>query len=211
MNGSPINLSWEKENASAILEAWYPGQSGGLAIANVLAGAADPGGRLPLTFYKSVADLPAFDNYEMTGRTYRYFTGTPVYPFGYGLSFTSFAYGPLSVLPLPGGGMRVAGQVRNTGTRAGNEVAQLYLNFPNAPGTPRLALRGFSRLSLRPGEARTVTFELSPRDLSSVTPDGVHMVLAGRYRVSVGSGQPGSGVPVQSAEFGIGRASVLPQ
>jgi beta-glucosidase len=211
MNGSPINFSWEKQNASAILEAWYPGQSGGLAVANVLAGRTDPGGRLPLTFYKSVADLPAFDNYEMTGRTYRYFAGTPVYPFGFGLSFTRFAYGPLSVSPVEGGGKRVSSQVRNTGGRPGNEVAQLYLNFPNAPGTPRIALRGFRRIALQPGAAQTVTFDLSPRDLSSVTPEGVHAVLAGRYRVSVGSGQPGTGVPVESAEFRIDRPAVLPE
>ncbi|NUR45989.1 MAG: glycoside hydrolase family 3 protein [Sphingomonas sp.] len=211
MNGSPINLSWEKQNAAAILEAWYPGQSGGLAVANVLTGRSDPGGRLPLTFYRGVDDLPPFDDYDMSGRTYRYFRGTPVYPFGYGLGFTTFAYGPLAVSPLPDGGMRIATQVRNTGSRSGDEVTQLYLNFPNAPGTPRIALRGFSRLSLQPGEARTVTFDLSPRDLSSVTPGGVHTVLAGRYRVSVGSGQPGTGVPVQSAEFGIDRPVVLPE
>jgi beta-glucosidase len=211
MNGSPINLSWEKQNAAAILEAWYPGQSGGLAVANVITGRSDPGGRLPLTFYKSVADLPPFDDYDMAGRTYRYFTGTPVYPFGYGLSFTTFAYGPLAVSALPNGGMRVATQVRNTGSRSGDEVAQLYLSFPNAAGTPRLALRGFHRLSLQPSETQTAVFDLSPRDLSSVTPEGVHTVLAGRYRVSVGSGQPGTGVPVQSAEFGIDRPVVLPE
>ena len=211
MNGSPINLGWAKDNAAAILEAWYPGQSGGLAVANVLAGRSDPGGRLPLTFYKSVTDLPSFDDYAMAGRTYRYFTGTPVYPFGYGLSFTTFSYGPLAVSPLPNGGMHVAAQVHNTGSRAGDEVAQLYLNFPDAPGTPRVALRGFHRLSLQPGEAQTVTFDLTPRDLSSVTPDGVHTVLTGSYRVSVGSGQPGTGVPVQSAEFGIDRPAVLPE
>ena len=147
----------------------------------------------------------------MAGRTYRYFTGTPVYPFGYGLSFTTFAYGPVAVTPLADGGMRVVTQVRNTGSRSGDEVTQLYLNFPNAPGTPRIALRGFSRLSMQPGEARTVAFELSPRDLSSVTPEGVHTVLAGQYRVSVGSGQPGTGVPVQSTEFGIDRPVVLPE
>ena len=211
MNGSPINLSWEKQNAAAILEAWYPGQSGGLAVANVITGRSDPGGRLPLTFYKSVADLPPFDDYDMAGRTYRYFTGTPVYPFGYGLSFTTFAYGPLAVSALPNGGMRVATQVRNTGSRSGDEVAQLYLSFPKVAGTPRLALRGFHRLSLQPSETQTAVFDLSPRDLSSVTPEGVHTVLAGRYRVSVGSGQPGTGVPVQSAEFGIDRPVVLPE
>ncbi|HET7817021.1 MAG TPA: glycoside hydrolase family 3 C-terminal domain-containing protein [Sphingomicrobium sp.] len=211
MNGSPLNLSWQKANADAILEAWYPGQSGGLAVANVLAGRTNPAGRLPLTFYRSLDDLPPFDNYDMRGRTYRYFTGTPVYQFGHGLSFTTFAYAPLRV---SGGGraqagLRVSTEVRNTGAREGDEVAQLYLDFPEAPGAPRIALRGFRRIALKPGEARTVTFELSPRDLSSVTPEGVHTVLSGSYRVSVGSGQPGAGVPVQSAEFRIDTPATL--
>jgi beta-glucosidase len=214
MNGSPINLAWAKENASAILEAWYPGEAGGTAVAKVLTGRSDPGGRLPLTFYRSVADLPPFDDYAMAGRTYRYFAGTPVYPFGHGLSFTTFSYAPLRVAPAAGGphrGIRVSTEVRNTGNRAGNEVAQLYLSFPEAPGVPRIALRSFRRLALRPGEARTVTFDLSPRDLSSVTPEGKHVVLAGAYRVSVGSGQPGSGVPGQSASFRVNSAAALPK
>jgi beta-glucosidase len=145
----------------------------------------------------------------MSGRTYRYFTGTPVFPFGYGLSFTTFAYAPLTVVRMRGGAVRVTTEVRNVGNRSGDEVAQLYLDFPVAPGTPRIALRGFRRISLNPGEARRVTFDLAPRDLSSVTPAGVHKVLAGRYRVSVGSGQPGTGVPVQSANFRVGKAATL--
>ena len=95
LNGSPIDLSWAKENAAAIIEAWYPGQAGGLAVGNVIAGKANPAGRLPLTFYRSVADLPPFSDYSMKGRTYRYFSGTPVYPFGYGLSYSTFEYAPL--------------------------------------------------------------------------------------------------------------------
>src|SRR3546814_8533480 len=102
-NAAAIDLAWAKQNAAAIVEAWYPGQSGGLAVANVLAGKTDPGGRLPLTFYRSVADLPPFDDYSMKGHTYRYFAGTPVYPFGYGLSYASFAYGPIAVRPGAGG------------------------------------------------------------------------------------------------------------
>jgi beta-glucosidase len=212
MNGSPINLSWEKQHAAAIVDAWYPGQSGGLAVGKVLSGQINPSGKLPLTFYKSLADLPPFDDYAMAGRTYRYFAGTPVYPFGYGLSFTQFAYAPLKVSPSADAsekGLRVTTQVRNTGQRAGNEVAQLYLDFPKAPGTPRIALRGFQRVSLAPGEAKEVTFDLSPRDLSSVTPEGVHTVLAGNYTVSVGSGQPGTGVPSRSATFRIEKAATL--
>lgn len=211
MNGSPINLSWEKQNANAILEAWYPGQSGGLAVANVLSGRADPGGRLPLTFYKGVDELPPFEDYAMAGRTYRYFAGTPVYPFGYGLSYTRFAYSSPKVVKTADGGARVSAKVRNTGGRAGNEVAQLYLDFPQAPGAPRIALRGFQRLSLKPGETRAVTFDLSPRDLSIVTPEGQHVVLGGSYTISVGSGQPGTGVPSQSAPLRIEKAASLPK
>jgi beta-glucosidase len=214
MNGSPVDLAWAKDNAAAIVEAWYPGQSGGLAVADVLSGRTNPAGRLPLTFYRSLDDLPPFDDYAMAGRTYRYFTGKPVYPFGYGLSFTSFAYGPLQVQPAAGGaeqGLRVTTEVRNKGERAGDEVAQLYLNFPDVPGVPRVALRGYQRLSLRPGEARTVTFNLSPRDLSSVAPDGTRRVAVGRYQVTVGSGQPDTGVAGQSAAFETHAAVTLPQ
>ena len=214
MNGSPINLAWAKDNAAAILEAWYPGQSGGLAVANLLTGRANPAGRLPLTFYRSVDDLPPFGDYAMTGRTYRYFTGTPVYPFGYGLSYTHFSYAPLKLKPAAGGaeqGLRVTTEVRNTGARVGDEVAELYLNFPDVPGVPRVALRGYQRVTLKPGEAKTVTFDLSPRDLSSVALDGTRQVAPGQYRVSVGSGQPDTGVPVQSTNVIMSNVVVLPE
>jgi len=213
MNGSPVNFSWEKEHAAALLEAWYPGQSGGLAVGNILSGKADPGGRLPLTFYRSVADLPPFGDYSMAGRTYRYFTGKPVYPFGHGLSYTSFTYAPLTVDTRGDAtkGLRVTTTVRNSGQRAGSDVAQLYLDFPDQPGTPRLALRGFQRFDLAPGQARTIAFDLSPRDLSAVTPDGDRVVLAGQYRVSVGSGQPGEAANVQSGSFEIAKVIALPK
>lgn len=214
MNGSPLNFSWAKDNASALLEAWYPGQSGGLAIANVLSGKTNPAGRLPLTFYRSVDDLPPFDDYAMTGRTYRYFEGVPVYPFGHGLSYTQFDYGPLKVEPAAkdaGQGLRVTTTLRNTGARSGDEVAQLYLGFPETPGAPRLALRGFQRVTLKPGETREVTFSLSSRDLSSVDLDGERRVAAGRYRVSVGSGQPDTGAPSRSADFSIDASVDVPK
>ncbi|WP_044332732.1 glycoside hydrolase family 3 C-terminal domain-containing protein [Sphingomonas hengshuiensis] len=213
MNGSPLNLSWAKDNAAAIVEAWYPGQSGGLAIANVLSGKANPAGRLPLTFYKSIDDLPPFGDYAMEGRTYRYFKGTPVYPFGYGLSYTQFGYAPLKIETKGNAarGIRVTTQVRNTGARAGDEVAQLYLNFPAVPGAPGVALRGFQRVTLKPGEVRTLSFDLSPRDLSAVTVEGVRQVLAGEYRVSVGSGQPGTGVASESGSFSVKEAVALPK
>ncbi len=214
MNGSAIDLRWAKANASAIVEAWYPGQSGGRAVAETLVGTTNPAGRLPVTFYGDVAALPAFDDYAMTGRTYRYYAGTPVYPFGHGLSYTAFGYAPLRLVPAPGGaehGLRVTTAVRNTGKRAGDEVVQLYLNFPDTPGVPRIALRGYRRITLAPGESKTVTFDLSPRDLSSVTPDGVRKVAAGRYRVSVGGGQPDTGVPTRSANFTTASTIALPR
>ncbi|WP_419816936.1 glycoside hydrolase family 3 C-terminal domain-containing protein [Glacieibacterium sp.] len=214
MNGSAINLAWAKANASAIVEAWYPGQAGGLAIANVLSGKTNPSGRLPLTFYRSIEDLPPFDNYEMKGRTYRYFAKAPVYPFGHGLSYTSFAYTAPTVQPLagdPAHGVRVTTQVSNTGQHAGDEVAQLYLNFPDVPGVPRIALRGFQRVSLKPGEQWTLTFDMQPRDLSSVSTDGMRRVVPGSYRVSVGSGQPDTGVPTQSATFKAAGTVMLPK
>ncbi|GGB38817.1 glucan 1,4-alpha-glucosidase [Sphingomonas metalli] len=214
LNGSPLNLSWAKDHAAAALEAWYPGETGGQAVANILTGKTNPSGRLPLTFYRSVADLPDFGDYAMTGRTYRYFAGQPVYPFGHGLSYTRFAYGPLRVTPAAGGaaqGLQVTAQLTNSGDRAGEEVAQLYLNFPDVPGAPRVALRGFQRVALKPGETRTLRFDLTPRDLSSVALDGTRAVAAGHYRVTVGSGQPDTGAPGTSADFTAQAGAALPR
>ena len=211
MNGSPIDLSWEKDNASAILEAWYPGQSGGQAVGDVLAGKANPGGRLPLTFYKGIADLPPFDDYAMKGRTYRYFTGKPVYPFGYGLSYTTFEYGPVTVTGTPEKGLHVTTTVRNSGSREGSDVAQVYIVPPAFPGAPKLALRGFTRLSLKPGQSQPITFDLSPRDLSFVDAAGQRRLIPGAYKLSVGSGQPGTGVATTEAGYAVATDVPLPQ
>jgi beta-glucosidase len=214
MNGSALAVNWAAANANAILEAWYPGQEGGTAIAQTLSGANNPSGRLPVTFYTGVDQLPAFGDYSMANRTYRYFTGKPLYPFGHGLSYTHFTYSGLKLQPSAGGaehGLHVTAQVRNTGKVAGDEVAQLYLNFPGIPGAPRVALRGFQRISLQPGETRTVSFDLSPRDLSSVDPDGARRVAVGRYQLSVGSGQPGTGATVQTAAFVTRKQVAIPK
>jgi beta-glucosidase len=214
MNGSALDLSWAKDNAAAILEAWYPGQAGGQAIADVLTGRADPGGRLPLTFYRSLADLPPFDDYSMQGRTYRYYAGTPVYPFGAGLSYTSFRYAPLQIAPVDGApenGVIVTTEISNTGAREGDEVAQLYLAPPAFEGAPRLALRGFQRVTLQAGERRQISFRLTPRDLSFVTRDGVRQLTPGQYQLSVGSGQPGTGVAGQQAPLALTKTVPLPQ
>lgn len=213
LSGSAINLEWAKQNANAIVQAWYPGEAGGIAVGRVLAGAANPAGRLPVTFYRDAAQLPPIEDYAMSGRTYRYFSGQPVYPFGYGLSYTKFAYGPVRVSPRVRGGQGyvVEAEVTNTGARAGDEVVQLYLDFPKAPGVPKIALRGFQRVSLAPGERRTVRLELSPRDISSVSPQGATRVLAGPYGVYVGGGQPGTGATGSSGAFNVRTAMKLPE
>jgi len=214
MSGSAINLDWAKQNASAIIQAWYPGEAGGLAIGRAVAGLANPAGRLPVTFYRDVTQLPAFEDYAIQGRTYRYFDGQPVYGFGYGLSYTRFAYGAVKVKPRGksmANGMIVETRVTNIGARAGDEVAQLYLDFPDTPGTPKIALRGFERISLKPGEQRTVRFELSPRDLSSVSPDGQIRVVPGRYQLFVGGGQPDSGLPGKKGSFVVEKQINLPE
>jgi beta-glucosidase len=190
MNGSPINLSWAKDNANAILEAWYPGQSGGLAVANVLTGKTNPAGRLPLTFYRSVDDLPPFEDYRMEGRTYRYFTGTAVYPFGYGLSYTTFAIStPRIAAPTIKAGQtaEVDVDVANTGTRAGDEVVQLYARDDEASVTrPVIELNGFRRVTLAPGEKRTLRFELQPDDLALWNAEMKRIVEPGTFTISAG-------------------------
>ena len=215
MNGSTLDLSWAKEHASAIVEAWYPGQAGGLALGNVIAGKANPAGRLPLTFYRSAADLPSFSDYSMRGRTYRYFEGVPVYPFGYGLSYSTFEYGPVKVEAIEGAvenGLRVSTTVTNTSRRAGEEVAQLYLDPPDFEGAPRIALRGFKRLELQAGERKSIVLELLPRDLSFVTRDGVRQIFPGEHRLTVGSGQPSPDLPaLQSATFTPAKALRIPE
>jgi beta-glucosidase len=196
MNGSALSVNWANQNANAILESWYPGEEGGVAVAETLAGVNNPAGRLPLTFYKSVNDLPPFEDYSMKNRTYRYFEGQPLYPFGYGLSYTTFSYSNvrLSSASLRAGGtLQIDADVKNTGKMAGDEVAQLYLVFPKIPGAPLRALRGFQRVTVAPGATQHVHFTLDPRDLSSVNEAGDIMVAPGSYKIFVGGGQPGTG------------------
>jgi beta-glucosidase len=165
LNGSALSINYAAENLDAILTAGYPGQQGGNAVADVLFGDYNPAGRLPVTYYKSVDQLPAFENYDMDGRTYRYFHDTPLYPFGYGLSYTTFKY---SNLKMPatvkvGEPVNVQVDVTNTGTRDGDEVVELYITDEKA-STPRpiRQLEGFSRISLKKGETKTVEFVLDP-------------------------------------------------
>jgi beta-glucosidase len=213
MSGSALALNWAKENADAILQAWYPGEEGGTAIAQTLDGSNNPAGRLPITVYTGIDQLPEFTDYSMAARTYRYFEGQPLFPFGHGLSYTTFAYSDLKLPATVGAGepLQVEAQVANTGAREGDEVAQVYLTFPQLPGAPLRALRGFTRVHLKPGERQTLRFTLSDRDLSHVSLDGVHVVRAGHYGISVGGGQPGTGAAVVAGAFDIEGERTLPR
>jgi beta-glucosidase len=213
-NGSALSVNWASQHANAILEGWYPGEEGGAAIAETLSGRNNPAGRLPVTFYTSADQLPPFENYFMQGRTYRYFTGAPLYPFGYGLSYTSFAYSNLSAPkePVHAGDPAVFEvTVTNTGKLAGDEVAQLYLTFPGVKGAPLRALRGFERVHLEPGASQRVRFQLKPRDLSMVSEAGEPMVAEGNYSVTIGGGQPGTAAPAVNATFSIDGREILPE
>jgi beta-glucosidase len=214
MNGSALAVNWAKQNADAILDAWYSGEEGGTAIAETLAGVNNPAGRLPVTFYTGVEQLPAFEDYSMKDRTYRYFTGTPLYPFGYGLSYSKFAYSNLKFFSETlhaGAPLTVAADVRNTSDVAGDEVVQLYLSFPAVDGAPIRAIRGFSRIHLAAGETQPVQFILSPRDLSMVNAAGDRLIAPGDYRISVGGGQPGTGAPAVESKFSILGQQILPE
>jgi beta-glucosidase len=214
MNGSALAVNWEKAHANAILEAWYSGEEGGAAIAATLSGRNDPAGRLPVTFYTGVKQLPKFEDYSMAGRTYRYFDGQPLWPFGYGLSYTTFSYGNLTLPAGPiaaGAPLSASVKVTNTGKVAGDEVVQLYLKFPDVPGAPLRALRSFERIHLSPGASRVVRFHLTPRDLSMVTQAGDRIVARGTYGVSVGGGQPGTGAPTVSGTFQVNGQIELPE
>ncbi|MDQ3800531.1 MAG: glycoside hydrolase family 3 C-terminal domain-containing protein, partial [Acidobacteriota bacterium] len=194
MGGSALAVNWESENIPAILHAWYPGQEGGTAIADVLFGDYNPAGRLPVTFYKSVADLPPFEDYKMAGRTYRYFKGELLYPFGYGLSYTKFAYSNLKFKRKikTGENLQISVEVRNTGATEGEEVVQLYVANQKASfAVPIRSLEGFNRIALKPNERKTVSFTLAPRQLSVVPENGKRIAEAGEFLISVGGKQPG--------------------
>ncbi len=210
MNGSALAVDWAKEHAAAILEAWYPGEEGGTAIAQTLAGENNPAGRLPVTFYASVKDLPPFDEYSMKNRTYRYYQGTPLFPFGYGLSYTSFAYRDLKVASAKAP-VKVSVTVANTGKVKGDEVVQLYLTPPTGTDGPVRALKGFKRVSLDPGASTQVSFMLDARDLSSVRTDGSRAVLAGAYKLTVGGSQPGGPGGTVEGQFHWKGTETLPK
>ncbi|MGQ8336215.1 glycoside hydrolase family 3 C-terminal domain-containing protein [Sunxiuqinia sp. A32] len=198
INGSALSINWAAENIPAIISAGYPGQQGGTAVADVLFGDYNPSGRLPVTYYKSVDQLPPFEDYNMEGRTYRYFHGDPLFPFGYGLSYTTFDYSNLQVpekinVNEP---VIISVDVTNMGSRDGDEVVQLYLTDEKA-STPRpiRQLEGFERISLKMGETKTISFTLKPEQLSLINKEDIRVIEPGWFTVSVGGKQSGfSGV-----------------
>ena len=216
LNGSALAVNWAQQNAKSILEAWYPGQAGGEAIAETLSGKNNPAGRLPVTFYAGVDQLPPFEDYSMANRTYRYFKGKPLFAFGDGLSYTTFEYANLKVSKeklRAGETLAVEADVKNTGSSAGDEVAELYLRSPQTALAPKHALAGFKRVHLDAGESKHVTFELSPRTLSQVDEKGDRAVVAGAYQVAIGGSQPDGDAAsgVRTMDFSIVGSQPIPR
>jgi beta-glucosidase len=206
-NGSALALG-PANSANAIVEAWYGGEQGGRAIADVLTGAYNPGGRLPVTFYQSIDQVPPFTDYSLKNRTYRYFSGKPEYPFGYGLSYTRFTYGPATVSGS-GDNRIVRVSITNSGPRGGDEVAELYVTPPEGAGLPLRSLKGFERVHLGPGQSQTVIFPLTPRDLAFADTAGKMRTRKGKYSLWVGGGQPGTGASGAAATINLVSGTAL--
>ncbi len=210
-NGSALAVNREDKNIPAILEAWYPGQAGGNAIADVIFGDYNPAGRLPVTFYRSVDDLPPFEDYNMKGRTYRYFEGEALYQFGYGLSYTTFKYDNLTLEKQCKAceSVDLSVDVRNTGKLAGDEVVQIYLkNLEATVPVPKYTLVGFKRIHLQPGENRTVNFSVPSDAFSVINEENRRVIIPGQFEFYAGGRQPISakGIPVPgvlNAQFSL--------
>jgi len=193
MTGSAIAIPEEDKNIPAILNAWYGGQAAGVAIANVLFGDYNPAGRLPVTFYRSDSDLPGFKDYDMTNRTYRYFTGDALYPFGYGLSYTTFEYSKIVTTKnnKKGKPVTITARVTNSGKKDGEEVVQCYITHTARDiKKPIRALKGFQRIFLKAGESKEISFILTPEDLSIVNESGKLYQPSGSVNINIGGGQP---------------------
>ncbi|HTJ14001.1 MAG TPA: glycoside hydrolase family 3 C-terminal domain-containing protein [Dinghuibacter sp.] len=214
MTGSALSTEWASQNLPAIVDAWYGGEAAGTAVADVLFGDYNPAGRLPVTFYRSVDDLPAFDDYSMAGRTYRYFKGTPLYPFGYGLSYTTFQYEELKApetLDIQSlKALSIAVTLRNTGRLAGDEVVQLYVKHETGP---KWALKGFNRVhDIQPGGKAGAALYLTPRDLAQVDEQGRIWIKPGLIDLYAGGGQPLPGAKVLHKQIRLtGQPIELPQ
>jgi beta-glucosidase len=213
-SGSALAVGDVHQYAGAILHAWYPGEEGGTAIAETLAGDNNPAGRLPLTFYSSVDQLPPFEDYSMANRTYRYFGGKPLYGFGYGLSYSRFGYSNLRLPPEPveaGEAVSVAVDVKNLSQRAGDEVVELYLTQPRSALTPLRTLGGFKRIHIEPGQTAHVELQLTPRTLGQVNEKGERLIVPGSYQVAVGGAQPGETKDGVSGTFTVAGSVTLPR
>jgi beta-glucosidase len=212
-SGSAVALNWANEHAAAVLEAWYPGVEGGTAIARTLAGLNNPAGRLPVTFYAGLDGLPEFTDYGIKGRTYRYFQGKPLWGFGYGLSYSTFRYGPvkLSAQTIKAGDPLTATvTVTNSGTMAGDEVVEAYVKTPQEDG-PIHSLVGFERVSIAPGATKEVTLKIDPRSISSVDDKGNRSILAGKYTLTLGGAQPQETKAKSEAGFTVTGSAPLPK
>jgi beta-glucosidase len=213
MNGSSIALQDAAPKAAAIIEAWYPGEAGGTAIAETLFGENNPSGRLPLTFYAATSQLPPFDDYSMKGRTYRYFTGTPLFPFGYGLSYTNFRYSKASLSTnnlRAGEPLEVSFQLENAGDRDGDEAVEAYVIPTAKPGRPIRWLAGFEKIHLLKGETRAVRLTIDSRQLSLTDANGNRSVQPGEYELYVGGSQPSAKAGVFLPFHIEGRAPLAP-
>ncbi len=212
LNGSALAINWASQHIPALLEAWYPGQAAGTAIADVLFGDYSPAGRLPVTFYRTADDLPPFSDYAMEGKTYRYFRKEPLYPFGFGLSYARFAYDHLRVPRsiMAGEEIEVSVEVENTGKIGGEEVVQLYIRDIDASvPVPIRSLQGFERIFLKRGEKKVVCFRLTPRQMSLIDEEGRRVVEPGVFEIAVGGGQPGVEAPgADEVQVLVGRVEV---
>jgi beta-glucosidase len=213
-SGSALAVPDEHQSANAVIEAWYPGEEGGTAIAQTLAGDNNPAGRLPLTFYASTDQLPPFEEYAMANRTYRYFGGKPLYGFGYGLSYSQFQYSNLrlsSAAVRAGDPVTVEVDVKNVSERAGDEVVQVYLTQPKAAVTPLRTLAGFTRIHVEPGKTAHVGIQIDPRTLGQVNEKGERVVLPGTYGVAIGGAQPAEFPGAATATFDVVGSQSLPR
>jgi beta-glucosidase len=193
MTGSALAIPWEQQNIPAILNAWYGGEAAGTAVADILFGDYSPSGKLPVTFYKSDADLPPFDDYSMQNRTYRYFKGEPLYPFGFGLSYTDFNYSSLKLSKTKikkNETVTAEVSVTNNGKMKSDEVVQLYLTHQSGQDIPLYALKAFKRITLLPGASQKVRFTITPDMMKLVNEDGKSVLNSGEIKVSIGGSLP---------------------
>jgi beta-glucosidase len=204
--GSPMNLAEVQELADAVLLVWYPGEEGGHAIADIVFGKTSPSGRIPVTFPKSLDQLPPYENYSMKGRTYRYMTAEPLYPFGFGLSYTTFSFSDMKLsaqktnkkTPL-----KAEATITNTGKMASDEVVQLYITVPQTGDNPIYSLKGFKRIKLQPGEAQKVEFAITPELLQSIKDNGQSTELSGDYHIYIADSVPSQ----RSADLGMSKSA----